>query len=105
MTSTRDYEVEVTGLKFSKPFFKVFARKISDKFSMDNLKRIYMESAKNGFPSENGLVCLAKIDHNSYERCRILQIHSFEERATVILTDCGINAKMPLSKVLKSLIT
>lgn len=99
---TREYEVEVTGLKLSKPFFKFFARKISDKLPVEEARRVFSESLGiNGFNFRSSDLCLVKIDQDSFERCKILQINRFEERATVLLIDCGINAKVPLSKVLK----
>lgn len=103
MDSAPDFEVEITGLKYSKRFFKVFARQIRKMWPKSELELNFDLCKVDSLCV--GSICIVKLDDHSYERCRILQINSFENRATVHLIDCGINAKVPTNKASLSTFT
>lgn len=100
MEFSKCFKVEFTGLKFKKPFFQIFARPVDNQH---DYRSCYFNGSS--FPKSIGVgnVCVAKINDNKFERCRIINTDHFEGRATVHLIDCGVNAKLPMRKV--SLIT
>lgn len=99
MKQSVTYKVEITGLKYKRPFFKVFARQIDRKFTNSELKSHFCNGSGFARALHVGNICVARLDNETFERCRIINIDLFEDRATVHLIDCGVNAKLPIRKV------
>lgn len=98
--NTKKFEIEVTQLKISKPFLKIFARNLTKKniSALDQLKDLFVNAPKVDI--KVGDVCVAFVASPSkYERVRVLQINSIEKTASLLHIDGGYHGIYSLSRV------
>lgn len=89
--------VKLTQLKISKPFLKFIGRDLSLATLKDRLEASYYSSPN--FNLVLGDICVANVDTNEYERCRIIKISGLDNIVTVLFTDSGIHGYFHRNRV------
>lgn len=87
----KEYKVEITQLKISKPLLKVVARNVSPntKEFLENLKLQYEKKRGLNYDVELGALYIACVSPTRFERCRVIQANEVEKTALVVFIDCG----------------
>lgn len=96
----KEFKVEITQLKISKPLLKVVARNVNSQTTgfLRNLKRCYNEASRN-YDVELGGLYIACISQTQFERCRVLQANEVDKTALVMFVDCGYQGTLRYCQV------
>lgn len=97
----KEYKVEITQLKISKPFLKVVARNVSQNTAefLDNLKVQYEKKRGLNYDVELGALYIACVSSTRFERCRVIQANEVEKTALVVFIDCGYQCEVWYNQV------
>lgn len=87
----KEYKVEITQLKISKPFIKVIARNLSanSREFLESLKTHYEKKRGLSYEVELGALYIACVSPTRYERCRVIQSNEVDKSVLVVFIDCG----------------
>lgn len=97
----KEFKVQITQLKISKPLLKIVARNVNSQTTefLQNLKTCYNEAPRS-YDIELGGLYIASISPTQFERCRVLQANEVDKIALVVLIDCGYQATLRYCQVI-----
>lgn len=95
----QEFKVQVTQMRISKPFIKVFVRRLDgpDSEKLGSLKELFQKMKVQ--PFNPGDKCIMRMNAKRFERCQFIQLQG--NKAYVFLDDCGCNGLIDVGEVRK----